>query len=422
MILPKRTQEKEISLLMHYLDGVFPLQFPFHERRYVGKREWLLTILASTRPVYYATLSLSLLHKEACLHEFEAELAEIWQKEKMRYYILALQESQQQLDALDTAYGIAKMKGNIHALASTLQLISFESSSLSKGDWQLHLRAGTSLIPVLIDGWAVALKSDKVASSSSLWTELDASDFNATHDEDSLSYEYVGALKFFANVLAMFGIFSLHSIGPSSPFMEYRFLMDQGRLIQMDQMMGCRNWVMLAILEIGTLDKWKREEQENRRLSLKALTSRAMAIEGVLESGLREASGSALVDLITSIYATSALTYLHTVVSGLNPNLSEVQESVAATIVLLKRLPDLRAAKSLVWPLGVTGCMASRSQEDFFRGLIISAGATPRALRNCWGLIKVWEDTWKMREYMSKQPPERWEEVVSGQGPPMLLM
>ena len=111
---------------MHYLDDVFPIQFPFHERSHVGKREWLLTILASTRPVYYATLSLSLLHKESCLEELETDLAKMWQKEKTRYYILALQESQQLLDELDTALGMAKLKGNIHALASTLQLISFE--------------------------------------------------------------------------------------------------------------------------------------------------------------------------------------------------------------------------------------------------------------------------------------------------------
>jgi hypothetical protein len=111
---------------MHYLDDVFPLQFPFHETTSVGKREWLLMILTSTRPVYYATLSLSLLHKEACLDDHETELASIWQEEKMRYFILALRESQQMLHELSSVYSQDKVKGHIHALASAIQLISFE--------------------------------------------------------------------------------------------------------------------------------------------------------------------------------------------------------------------------------------------------------------------------------------------------------
>lgn len=273
---------------------------------------------------------------------------------------------------------------------------------------------------MLIEGWAVVLKSGNYASS--IWNSLGPSDFDAMHDEDSLSFEYVGALRFLSNVLAMFGIFSCISIGPTSLFNEYQYLMDQSGLIQMDQIMGCKNWVMLAILEVGILDKWKREEQEHGRLSLKQLTGRAMAIEAILESGLREASGGATADLITSIYATSTLTYLHTVVSGLNPNLIEVQESVTTTIFLLKRLPDVGIAKSLVWPLAVTGCMASRSQEEFLRGLVLSAGVGPRSQRNLWELLKIWEDNWKNREDMSKHPPTRWEDVINRQGPPILLV
>ncbi|KAI9149649.1 Trichothecene biosynthesis transcription regulator TRI10 [Paramyrothecium foliicola] len=446
---PKRTQEKETSLLMHYLDVVFPLQFPLHDRSYEGKREWLLAILTSSRSVYYATLSLSLLHKESRLDDFES----VWQSERTRYYILAVQEFQQLLDQLDTAAGIAKLKGNIHALASTVQLISIEvnsvqtpfsfppvasrrrtalaltpllfhhtqSSSLSLGDWQVHLLAGNALIPDLVQGWTLVPKSGRF--SSSVWSILDAPRFSATHDEDALSYEYVGALQFLTNMLAMFGVFSCISIGPTaSSFADYLYLLDQDGLIQMDQLIGCKNWVLRAILKVGELDQWKRVEQENHRLSLKDLGTRATAIESLVETGLREASGSALVDLITSIYATSALTYMHTVVSGLNPNLREVQDSVSATIVLLKQLPDARIAKNLVWPLVVTGCMASRSQEDYFRGLIAVAGTSVRGLRNCCGLSTIWDQSWNMRDLITTTSHMVWEDLINGQGSSTLLV
>ena len=123
-MFPKRTQEKETSLLMHYLDVVFPQQYPFPDQHFSGYREWLLTALASTRCVYYATLSLSLLHKGSTLKDDSS----VWESERTRYYILALQESQQLLDELDTLNGIDKLKGNIYALSSTVQLISIEVS------------------------------------------------------------------------------------------------------------------------------------------------------------------------------------------------------------------------------------------------------------------------------------------------------
>ena len=116
--------------MMYYLDVVFPTQFPMHEKHYEGRREWLLAILTSSRSVYYATLSLSLLHKESRLDGFES----IWQSERRLYYILAIQESQQLLGQLDSASGIAKLKGSIHALASVVQLISIEVNNF----WNLH--------------------------------------------------------------------------------------------------------------------------------------------------------------------------------------------------------------------------------------------------------------------------------------------
>lgn len=287
------------------------------------------------------------------------------------------------------------------------------------GDWQLHLKAAKSLIPPLVEGWATVRKSNRITPS--VWSTLDGSQFNDTRDEESLSFENTGTLQFLTNVLAMYGIFSCISIGPSSSYADYRHLMDQPGLIQMEQIMGCKNWVMEAILEVGMLDRWKREEQEHRRLSLKALAKRALAIEDLIESGLKETIGIGLVDRITNIYATSALTYMHTVVSGLNPNLTEVQDSVSTTIVLINRLSDNQIIQKLIWPLTITGCMATRNQEDVFRTLINISGTTSSGWRNCWGMLKIWEGAWKMRDTPG-QPFLTWEDFINNQSPPMLLV
>jgi hypothetical protein len=129
MEFPKPRQVRETSLLMYYLDVVFPLQYLTHNHTCLGKREWLLTVLTSARPTYYATLCLALLHKESLANPCRTEQAIVWKREKTYYYILALQESQKLLGGLDKTFGITRLKGTVVALACMLQLVGFEVRS-----------------------------------------------------------------------------------------------------------------------------------------------------------------------------------------------------------------------------------------------------------------------------------------------------
>lgn len=131
MSVAKKTQAREISLLMHYVDDVFPHQFPFYHSQYVGKREWLLPLLSSIRSVYYATLCLSLLHKEKCFNLDQPESVSFCQEERLRYYILALRETQQLLLKLSPVYNLDTIRYCIPSLASALHLISYEVNSPS---------------------------------------------------------------------------------------------------------------------------------------------------------------------------------------------------------------------------------------------------------------------------------------------------
>lgn len=55
---------QEATLLMHYLDQVFPWQFPYYNRNsQLGNRGWLLSLLSKRGPSYHAAMSLSALHK-----------------------------------------------------------------------------------------------------------------------------------------------------------------------------------------------------------------------------------------------------------------------------------------------------------------------------------------------------------------------
>jgi hypothetical protein len=53
----------EAVLLMHYLDNVFPLQFPMYKPSFIdGGRGWFLSLLLRTKPLYHAALALASFH------------------------------------------------------------------------------------------------------------------------------------------------------------------------------------------------------------------------------------------------------------------------------------------------------------------------------------------------------------------------
>ncbi len=53
----------EAFLLMHYLDNVFPLQFPMYKPSFIdGGRGWFLSLLLRTKPLYHAALALASFH------------------------------------------------------------------------------------------------------------------------------------------------------------------------------------------------------------------------------------------------------------------------------------------------------------------------------------------------------------------------
>jgi C6 transcription factor Pro1 len=54
----------ESVLLMHFLDNVFPLQYPMYKPGIPeGGRGWLLALLIRTKPLYHVALALSAYHR-----------------------------------------------------------------------------------------------------------------------------------------------------------------------------------------------------------------------------------------------------------------------------------------------------------------------------------------------------------------------
>ena len=125
---PRVLADHRERLLMHFLDHVFPIEFPFYNPSVSDSgRGWLLSLLIRTSPLYHAALSVSAYHHSAlnvaqnlrCKIQTWAEL--------QKHHTLALKELHQIVPELITG-GRAQGDVNcrINALASIVQMIAFE--------------------------------------------------------------------------------------------------------------------------------------------------------------------------------------------------------------------------------------------------------------------------------------------------------
>ena len=184
--------------------------------------------------------------------------------------------------------------------------------------------------------------------------------------------------------------------------------------INLESLFGCTNQVMALILDIVCLENWKKEAEEAHQLSLVELVKRGAMIEERLRQEIIDVErvysleknimkshdrilSTAQVE-ITNIFALSATTYLHVVISGAYPELPEIVESVSKTIDAFKSLTEPRLLRNLVWPFCVTGCLASGGQQGFFRELVSKAEITSFTLGTCFQAFKIMEECWELRK------------------------
>lgn len=187
--------------------------------------------------------------------------------------------------------------------------------------------------------------------------------------------------------------------------------------LSLERMMGCETWAMSQIRLISALRRWKDDMQDKRALSLRELSSRAAKIETALEDGLKvletvidadkaqdnllaiemvgDYGSGQTARQITRIFASAALTYLHTIVSGLNPKLPEIQSSVARTVQAIQDLPRLKFLCNLSWPLCITGALAVGQSRATLSGLITKYMSKPHNFGSSQHIEKILNTCWE---------------------------
>lgn len=123
---------EEAMLLMHYLDEVFFVQFPFYNSSAAsGGRGWLYSLLAQVKPLYDAVLALSQYHRESLrltprnnTNVNAHKLVHLQSRDD--HYNAALRELQLSIGGSHMWSGTSILIRSIQALTCILQLLFFE--------------------------------------------------------------------------------------------------------------------------------------------------------------------------------------------------------------------------------------------------------------------------------------------------------
>jgi hypothetical protein len=436
--------DTEPSLLMSYLDYVFPVLFPFYQPSvFEGGRAWLLTLALKHPAFYHNIVGLAAyfycavpvmpgLSQDTCAAKAQSEL-----QVHMNKAVQGVQDSLRNTPAAGVHHSLAD---NVLLLGNIIQLVNFEVAFAPSNDWQIYLSAAANLLGTTIEHFGngdagetamtVLLRKLRVGvpSDCSVWSPDQA------------------ALRFFTAVIIHQDIVASTALqGPPMLFTRYDELLvksldhdPSSNLLNLEDFTGCPNWVMGSIARTSSLIKWKTKSKEEGNLDMFDLVERASVIQKVLREGhamlddttihrspwtenspyqslesilARSGIASSLTApqstircRISRIWACAAEVYLITVVSGWQPGNALLRTRVAQALDLLTAIDNPSWLRTLSWPFCIVGCLAAREQQEAFRRVANASGGLLMfgTLRDARAIMeKVWHkqhtcntDTW----------------------------
>lgn len=361
---PSLEKERELSLMMMYLDYVFPFLYPFCRPTILGSgRGWLLVLLMKNKAVFHSALSLSSYFLAivasttyALSHTVSAAIDHVdrangsprshgtclmaMASELHKQQELSLRELQRTIAAISVSPPSPARVGDeshlaesARALESILQLLSFEGLLQRFDRWHVHLDAALALFEQIMQQYGqapaegggfqaggggregAAFGGSSSSPGACEWPAVMAqlSPFRASLAAKTLALPVPygsdqAAFKFYASLLLYMDIVTstvtetaprlqkYHAAllgssegdgdtsGVPSPFAM--FDPTSSTSLTADEVVGIRNWVLLALADTAALAAWKKEAAAARRLTVAELLARAAPIERRLRANL----------------------------------------------------------------------------------------------------------------------------------------
>ena len=170
---------------------------------------------------------------------------------------------------------------------------------------------------------------------------------------------------------------------------------------RLEDVMGCKNWVMLQIGRIAALHANKLQALRQGHFNCEEFKRTIIDINIEIQNGL-DASGSdsfALCNpptLITPVFASMASVYLHLITHGFQ-QLEMLDAVISRVMIMLQTEVPAHLLPALVAPLYVIGSVAREGDEQFFRDVFSSPPLLDTSLKQRTRVLPVLQEIWNKR-------------------------
>ncbi|KAK8041681.1 hypothetical protein PG993_006204 [Apiospora rasikravindrae] len=404
--------DKEMDLIMHYISHFCSSNMSTGPRASSTSRGWLLFVLTRSPAFYNASLGISAYQQHHTSPQDDTPQSGLYHD---------YQEYRSQAARLFSVLkhcGICSFPGEdlvcavqlsrLEALAGNIQncqsyMASAKSAMLS-GERMEMTRPDppdTSVIPRPLSPLSSILSSTSTGNKK----PPKSTSFGSAMERKAIAVSQ--CLVVWNDLLAC----SIQKKVPAAHETYPTWFSDTESMALLQETTGCEPWVLKAISDTTLLETWRKDQEARGALSIRALAGRADKIEAAVADGIQRIApagpGSPAVPpssqtsgrrassassssgspnhvpshTHTSIFAHAVTTYLHIVVSGPKPGISEIGHSIDRAIESWKAFLDLLLALPppaagtirewpLAWPLCTTASLATGAQRDFFRGMM----------------------------------------------------
>lgn len=452
-----RGRDFEIDFLTKYLDYVFPLLFPFYQPGiHETGRSWVLVLLRRSRVAFHSAMSLSVYFFIFTLidvypGQHDVCKSQLWEKVG-RQTDMCFEMIQHDIQDLSFRGSQSTLLEKVRVMESITQFLIFEVALSRSANWNLHLTPALALFEEI---WQ---STTTEGSEPKLLAVLDAMTLHLRYGLDHGGYVWnpeQAGFRFFTGLLVFIDIIASTSLEQPPRLTEYHphllADLDNGEPdfgmvpVQLSSLVGCQNWVLLAVSRITLLDAWKKDMKKAAGLSTIELVDRASHISRTLNDGISRldkatsgprkdnslnfrsyvnghlSTSSRSSTIPTRIWAHAAHIYLAVVVSGWQPSNAEIRRGVSQMLDLLRTVDCSTHLRTLAWPLCVAGCMSEAgSHEQELRNLL--TGMDELSMVGALGEArKTMERVWENRETLDR---ETWDLAACFRilGAPVLLV
>ncbi len=388
------TTPGSLDLFIKYIDQVIPYLFPFFRAPSGnGSRSFLLTTVADNRAAYRSVLAVTSYYSILTLDENyrgERPTTSADSRDRALQQIrLSLAEIHRDIREPTETVPQEWLQRQQGSLQSMTHLVILTAILGEPFNWDLYLDSAVDLFSQLlgqtrlVSGPSLELLLDAIGKDSraSPWLWVNS------WSPNQISFRFFAALLIFADIIG--GTARRRQSDLKEHYYHLISMRDDGRMqgersapIRFSDVIGCHNWVLVAIAETAALDSWKQSLSIRDGAVQHELSSRAESIRGSLQRGWErrpsgESTGASHNPTLTTtrVWMLAAQAYLGTVTAGWQPESPEIQSFVTEAITLLQDIQDPAWVRSLSWPFCVLGCLAqSTTQEQQFRQIVSRMG------------------------------------------------